>query len=329
MNPKLAEAQQNAESSNYELALKQYSEIILQDGKNWKAYNGRAICKTSLNDYHGALKDYQKALELDPDKYKVLNNLGHFHHEIGDYESSIDYYNQALKINKNDMVFRNRGNSFMQIGKYEQAISDFNKAYEIDDSDFESLTNIGNAYEDLGIIEKAIEYWNRALKINPEHLYASWKLNFENMPTATRKDWLNDPMTTNRIKMEIGIGLTPDLYKCVKKGLIPKSKNDKWFIYFEKDTLYCHISTSGYCIYELHFEKERGEYIATDIFYEGDMSRNVIYKPNDIVHLTFLVYFGLCYGLFGPEVRHTYIEVMLKEMSFDDLENKFGSILYK
>lgn len=42
----------------------------------------------------------------------------------------------------------------------------------------------------------------------------------------------------------------------IRCGLIPKVMEDKWFSYFEGNTLYQHRSWSGHCIDQIHFIPE-------------------------------------------------------------------------
>lgn len=47
----------------------------------------------------------------------------------------------------------------------------------------------------------------------------------------------------------------------IKNGLIPFSMDDKWFIYFEENTLHFHRSWTGACIYEATFyETDEGNF---------------------------------------------------------------------
>jgi len=43
-------------------------------------------------------------------------------------------------------------------------------------------------------------------------------------------------------------------YRKIQYGLIPEVMEDKWFIYFEDNNLYCHRSWTGFCVYIVEFE---------------------------------------------------------------------------
>ncbi|MFQ5430684.1 MAG: hypothetical protein ACE5E1_10275, partial [Phycisphaerae bacterium] len=44
--------------------------------------------------------------------------------------------------------------------------------------------------------------------------------------------------------------------KRIRKGLIPKQMEDKWFIYWKDDVLFFHRSWTGFCIYAVRFSVE-------------------------------------------------------------------------
>ena len=48
-------------------------------------------------------------------------------------------------------------------------------------------------------------------------------------------------------------------FERLKRGLIPKQMEDKWFVYFEDNTLFFHRSWTGKAVYQVKFEpRERG-----------------------------------------------------------------------
>ena len=44
----------------------------------------------------------------------------------------------------------------------------------------------------------------------------------------------------------------------IMAGFLPREMEDKWFLFFENDTLFIHRSWTGYCIYQVHFVREGG-----------------------------------------------------------------------
>lgn len=76
------------------------------------------------------------------------------------------------------------------------------------------------------------------------------------MKKAEKNDWktVEMPLETETFKMDMQ--LKEEEYKALQNGFIPQQMEDKWFLYFENDTLYIHRSWTGYCIYIIEFSKE-------------------------------------------------------------------------
>ncbi len=76
------------------------------------------------------------------------------------------------------------------------------------------------------------------------------------MKKAQKHDWKTEemPLETETFSMEIE--LSESEYEQLQNGIIPQEMEDKWFIYFEEDTLYIHRSWTGFCIYILEFPKD-------------------------------------------------------------------------
>jgi len=71
---------------------------------------------------------------------------------------------------------------------------------------------------------------------------------------ATRGSWKILPLPTVRAKLGFAESYAADEFERVKRGLIPKKMEDKWFIFFEESWLYFHRSWTGPCIYAVRFE---------------------------------------------------------------------------
>ena len=76
------------------------------------------------------------------------------------------------------------------------------------------------------------------------------------MKKAQKHDWKTEemPLETETFSMEIE--LSESEYEQLQNGIIPQEMEDKWFIYFEEDTLYIHRSWTEFCIYILEFPKD-------------------------------------------------------------------------
>ena len=56
-------------------------------------------------------------------------------------------------------------------------------------------------------------------------------------------------------------------------GLVPMDMGEKWFIHFRLGTLYLHRSWTGYCIFTVKLENERGRHVVIDARVCSDPTR--------------------------------------------------------
>lgn len=69
---------------------------------------------------------------------------------------------------------------------------------------------------------------------------------------ASRNDWKTKPAEGPVKSLDLkGMYLTPEQYERVIQGHIPDAMEDKWFIWFENGTLYCHRSWTGDHVYSV------------------------------------------------------------------------------
>lgn len=96
----------------------------------------------------------------------------------------------------------------------------------------------------------------------------------ENMKVAKKTSWKNLPMSEQTEYFTVDIIYDEQQLEIIKKGLIPETMENKWFIYYEDNKLYCHRSWTGYCIFIVEFLDNQIGVIAT-----RDLR---IYKTNGI-----------------------------------------------
>ena len=83
------------------------------------------------------------------------------------------------------------------------------------------------------------------------------------MKIAKQPDWKTEPLPDNHIT--IGLNLTYSKYDQQKiiAGIIPKQIDDKWFVYFDKEILSFHRSSTGFCIFRVHTRDDSDLFILT------------------------------------------------------------------
>lgn len=64
------------------------------------------------------------------------------------------------------------------------------------------------------------------------------------------------PMPAQHISIALDRLFSKDESALLKLGFLPREMDDKWFIYFENNTLHFHRSWTGVCIYQVFFKQE-------------------------------------------------------------------------
>ena len=87
------------------------------------------------------------------------------------------------------------------------------------------------------------------------------------MKTATQSDWKTELLSSKKTIVSLNKSYTLKEMESIQKGLIPREMEDKWFIYWENNTLYFHRSWTGHCMYIVHFTGDKGNFriISADI----------------------------------------------------------------
>lgn len=73
---------------------------------------------------------------------------------------------------------------------------------------------------------------------------------------VVKSDWETTDMPFKKAKFTLKRHFGESEISKLKCGHIPQEMEDKWFFYFENDTLYAHRSWSGACIYAVKFNFE-------------------------------------------------------------------------
>jgi hypothetical protein len=63
-------------------------------------------------------------------------------------------------------------------------------------------------------------------------------------------------LPSKRTSIALDRRFAPHEMQQIRAGLIPEEMEDKWFIYWQDDTLFFHRSWTGFCLYVIHFVKD-------------------------------------------------------------------------
>ena len=77
----------------------------------------------------------------------------------------------------------------------------------------------------------------------------------ERRQMATRDSWKSIAMPEQRGQLPFQRVFTQPEFERVSFGLIPAAMEDKWFIFYEDQSVYFHRSWTGFCVYQLQLEQ--------------------------------------------------------------------------
>jgi hypothetical protein len=80
--------------------------------------------------------------------------------------------------------------------------------------------------------------------------------NYATRKSATKADWRIKKLPSKRTSIALDRRFTPHEIQHIKAGLIPAEMEDKWFVYWQDDTLFFHRSWTGFCLYVVKFVKD-------------------------------------------------------------------------
>lgn len=92
------------------------------------------------------------------------------------------------------------------------------------------------------------------------------------MKVATKGDWKTVELSGNIQEYPLDRSFPTNDSELLQQGFIPKTINDRWFIYSENNKIYIHNSWSGTCRYVISFCKKRKKIVLTS-FTTGKISQ--------------------------------------------------------
>ena len=132
---------------------------------------------------------------------------------------------------------------------------------------------------------------------------------------ASKESWKNYPIrepklvVIKNIDPKLKLHFSIEQYNNLKKGLIPKEMEDKWFIYFEDNWLYFHRSWTGYGQYKAEIIEIRENDVLIYAIQEFYVERDKEYYTNDDDCHDFDIFLQLLFwGLLKIDVREIYFK---------------------
>ena len=82
------------------------------------------------------------------------------------------------------------------------------------------------------------------------------KLPYVDRPGTCKEDWVTRPLPKERTEIALDLTYDERAMARIRKGIYPASMDDRWFAWFEGSTLRLHRSWTGFCIFEVRFERD-------------------------------------------------------------------------
>lgn len=89
------------------------------------------------------------------------------------------------------------------------------------------------------------------------------------MPTAQRDSW--QTLAPGRMApLPYHATLSHAEYATIRPGLIPEEMEDKWFVFWESESLFFHRSWTGHCVYQADFQPADGRFAVAKTLVSAD-----------------------------------------------------------
>jgi hypothetical protein len=80
-------------------------------------------------------------------------------------------------------------------------------------------------------------------------------------------------MPARKARIQLNLAYSLEEYESITRGFVPRRMEDKWFVFLEDDTLFCHRSWVGFCIYVVRFAKRANEYVVAECWVNRDAAQ--------------------------------------------------------
>jgi tetratricopeptide (TPR) repeat protein len=174
-------------NQDYIGAIKIFNDVLVQDPRNFLAYNARGTAYLELKEYDKAIGDYSKAIELQPFFPDAYYNLGRVYRLLKKYDEAIANLKKSIKLSPPEFGYRANGNIgliYHQQREYAKALEAFATAISYDDSKADTYYLRGETYTAMENYEAAISDYQAALSRFPNYNQAYQGLGYAFYKTA-------------------------------------------------------------------------------------------------------------------------------------------------
>lgn len=164
------------DGENYQLAVKDYSEVIRLDPKFAQAYAARGSAFIVLGQFDNAIQDLNKAIQLNPKNYLAYELRGSAYYAKHQLDQAISDLSFALKNNPADDdapnmrgdAYKLRGLAYYWSRSFTNAIADLTEAAKYLPNDYEIYKIRGDCYDRRIDVNKSLSDFNKAIQLNPD-----------------------------------------------------------------------------------------------------------------------------------------------------------------
>lgn len=169
-----ARAAEAITNEDYQLAIKDYSEVIRLDPKFDSAYAARGNLFVVLGQFDKGIQDLDEAIRLNPKKYLAYQLRGNAYYGIHKLDKTISDLTFALEDTSSDSdvmrgdAYKLRGLAYYWSRFFTNAIADFTEAEKYLPDDYEIYQRRGDCYDRRTDADKALKDFNKAIQLKAD-----------------------------------------------------------------------------------------------------------------------------------------------------------------
>jgi tetratricopeptide (TPR) repeat protein len=176
-------AEKYIETDQFELALKDYEQLLQTDPKNQHWYFQKASALDTLERYEEALEALKHAELYGAKKTSVSNNRALIFQKTGKLKEAISEYDQLITNDRKWWLpFYNRATCYHAQGEFRNAIDDYSEALKLKPDETDIYLHRAQALAKYGKTNEAIKDYSAVIKndrTDAENLYQRAALYFE------------------------------------------------------------------------------------------------------------------------------------------------------